>query len=104
MGAHALAVGAHARGASLKLFRAPLGTAHGAQSTTLLLVLVHADRRQGGSGVVASGEMVYLMDRDSGVDDFGLHDLLLDQWLHNLVNMAGVAIISNQVEEVKERV
>jgi hypothetical protein len=33
--------------------------------------------------------MVDLMDRDGGVDDFGLDDLLLDQRLHGLVDMTG---------------
>ena len=85
----ALLMGAHTRGASLKLLRALLRAAHGAQCATLPLVLVHADGRQAGGGVVAGGEVVYLVDRDSGVDDFGLDDVLLDQRLHDLVDMAG---------------
>jgi len=79
-------MGTHALGASLKIVHAPLRTTQG---TALRLELVHADGRQVGSGVVAGGEMVDLMDRDGGVDDFGLDDLLLDQRLHGLVDMTG---------------
>ena len=63
-----------------------LGTTQG---TALVLEIVHADGRQVGSGVVAGSEMVDLMDRDGGVDDFGLDDLLLDQRLDGLIDMTG---------------
>ena len=41
--------------------------------------------------MVAGGVMVDLTDRDCGVNDFGLDDLLLDQRLHSLVDMTVVA-------------
>jgi hypothetical protein len=81
-------VGIQALRASLKSVKAPLRTTQG---TPLLLELVHGDGRQAGSGMVAGGVMVDLTDRDGGVNDFGLDDLLLDQRLHSLVDMTVVA-------------
>ncbi len=76
----------HALGASFHGVYAPLRTT---QDTTLLLELVHADGRQAGRGVMAGRQMVNFMDGDGGVNDFRLDDLLLDQWLHGLVDMTG---------------
>jgi len=71
-------------GASLKGIGALSSTAEGA---TLLLVLLHRDRGQGGSAVDTSLVVMNLVDWHGGVDDLGLDGLLVEYGLDRLVDV-----------------
>jgi hypothetical protein len=58
-----------------------------AEDTALGLELVHGHGWQSSALVVCSGVVVNLVDGDSGVDDVGLDDLLVDDGLDGLVDV-----------------
>lgn len=65
------------------------------EGTADFLEFVHCHGGECLGVMVAGGVMVSLVDRDGGVDDFGLDDLLVDDWLNSLVHMMVDTLASN---------
>jgi len=89
-GAAADAAARGARGLRDALGATPKGIrslSSASKGTTLLLVLVHRDRGQGGSAVNASLVVMDLVNWDSGVYDLGLNSLLVHNRLDGLVDV-----------------
>jgi len=58
-----------------------------AENTSLGLELIHGHGGQSSCSVVGSSIVVDLMNGDSGVNNIGLDNLLLHDWLNGLVNV-----------------
>jgi hypothetical protein len=89
--------GTNVLGNTLELIVALLAAA---KDTTLGLELVHGHGRQSSGLVVGSSVVVNLVDGDSGVDNIGLNDLLVDNRLDGLVNvLVDVSYVSSSVKK-----